>query len=143
MGKQFMADFLLQVMNDNNCSSPLLSFSLRLSPCDSYLLPSVHYSTPLWVNTVRKQRRQARNRKREVLGEELWLERGMMKEEIYSGESGSVKEGWTEMEMEAPVECSLNNLLQIHHLEQPCLQKNIDIRHLCKTLDYDQWQLFC
>lgn len=57
-----------------------LPLSLFDSDLPASLRSSVHYRAPLWVNTVRKQRQQVKDRKWEVSGEK-WLERGMMGEE--------------------------------------------------------------
>lgn len=71
MGKQFTADFLLQVMNDNNRSP---SLALFLPPSlffdsdlvSSSLLSSVHYSSSLskhcWKTEMASQRQTERER---------------------------------------------------------------------------------
>lgn len=76
MGKQFTADFPLQVMNDNNRSPPcslaasVSHFNGEPSFLHPFLLYSAHYMTLLRVNTVGKQMASERD------GEKLKTENG-------------------------------------------------------------------
>lgn len=72
MGKQFTADFFLQVMNDNSPPQPPLAISLSdIEPPLHLLSCAVHYRAAHWVNTGEKQRQEgARVRGRRA----AWLE---------------------------------------------------------------------
>lgn len=68
MGKQFTADFLLQVMNDNNCSRPY-SLSLPLPPF------SRATSSPLFITAHLSEQTLLENREGELRGEKEVFER--------------------------------------------------------------------